>query len=661
MGSIPSYSVRRNEIPFEISFTGTIQPNTPVDFLVTYKDGDYQDYETFSLIPYQTYIDINYNLVSLSVSSTGKLGFENTSQSTGGRGFIFDDTAMLFEMGLIMGTSTTNLWNSVRSTSTTYDDDFVMINSIKERIPGVLADAEAYGAFSNDKDPKSQKIGVEYKTYAWKDAPNDHFIVLEYEIQNRSNERMDNFYVGLFSDWDISNEGSTDEAGWLMDVKTGYVKPKSATSTLPIGGIQLLSEKPNYYAIDNDHSVAGSAIGLYDGYSDVEKFLSLSNSVIKTQAGSALNGGDVSHVVSSGPYTMEVGEKITIAFAVHGVKTIAELERSARHADTIYNFILKAPMPIIDTVTVCYEGTAKVKPTGGTLFHWYDQPRNGQLLHAGDEMIFEGLRKDTTVYVSSVYDGYESLRAPVLIRAAASPFLSLTGGNFLCSLDPIIIKASFGDSFLWSNDATTSSITVTEPGIYNVLVSSMVDDVFCENLSESITITALEKPVAKMQITPADALKQYSFTDISEGATSWFWKFGDGATSSLQSPTYTYARSENYTVELIVTNDLGCQDNAVAVVSTIVSVALDEHTNQIIVYPIPSDQFLYVEGTSIPNQRIHYTLYNTVGITIFEKSFYTVSDTFNHQLDINELLDGVYVLRIQQGETTYAKRILIKK
>jgi PKD repeat protein len=42
------------------------------------------------------------------------------------------------------------------------------------------------------------------------------------------------------------------------------------------------------------------------------------------------------------------------------------------------------------------------------------------------------------------------------------------------------------------------------------------------------------------------------FTNNSENATSHFWDFGNGARSSLENPTYTYAGSGTYDVTLTV-------------------------------------------------------------------------------------------------------------
>lgn len=52
------------------------------------------------------------------------------------------------------------------------------------------------------------------------------------------------------------------------------------------------------------------------------------------------------------------------------------------------------------------------------------------------------------------------------------------------------------------------------------------------------------------------------FSDSSQGAQTWMWHFGDGQTSTLQSPTHTYATQSTYSVTLIVTNTTtGCVDS----------------------------------------------------------------------------------------------------
>ena len=51
-----------------------------------------------------------------------------------------------------------------------------------------------------------------------------------------------------------------------------------------------------------------------------------------------------------------------------------------------------------------------------------------------------------------------------------------------------------------------------------------------------------------------------NFQDLSSGAVSWQWDFGDGNTSSLQNPAHTYNGYGNYNVTLVITNGNGCLD-----------------------------------------------------------------------------------------------------
>ncbi|WKV11889.1 PKD domain-containing protein [Marivirga harenae] len=53
---------------------------------------------------------------------------------------------------------------------------------------------------------------------------------------------------------------------------------------------------------------------------------------------------------------------------------------------------------------------------------------------------------------------------------------------------------------------------------------------------------------------------QVSFQDLSDGAESYFWDFGDGQTSRVANPVHLYNSVGNFDVSLVITNKLGCQD-----------------------------------------------------------------------------------------------------
>lgn len=88
--------------------------------------------------------------------------------------------------------------------------------------------------------------------------------------------------------------------------------------------------------------------------------------------------------------------------------------------------------------------------------------------------------------------------------------------------------------------------------------------------SDTVTKPVVVNPVPVAQYTWVDVCPgaANSFTDQSTIAsgniTSWQWDMGDAlGTSALQSPTYTYASTGTYNVQLTVTSDSGCIDNIV--------------------------------------------------------------------------------------------------
>ncbi|HED66922.1 MAG TPA: PKD domain-containing protein, partial [Planctomycetes bacterium] len=97
-----------------------------------------------------------------------------------------------------------------------------------------------------------------------------------------------------------------------------------------------------------------------------------------------------------------------------------------------------------------------------------------------------------------------------------------------------------------------------------------VDDVFGygrADLERALSMDATRTPQADFSATPSSGRSPLAvrFRDLSSGVpTSWSWDFGDGANSSAQNPSHTYANSGRYTVTLTVTNELGSASRTIA-------------------------------------------------------------------------------------------------
>lgn len=121
-------------------------------------------------------------------------------------------------------------------------------------------------------------------------------------------------------------------------------------------------------------------------------------------------------------------------------------------------------------------------------------------------------------------------------------------GNLSTTTSPV-------HTFTTSN---TSSNTV-----FNVQLMVVSADGCKDSIQKMVTLAPV--PNANFSVdTPACSPKILTFTNLSAGASSYNWDFGNTSTSTATSPTYQYINNTggnlNYTVTLIATNTVNCKD-----------------------------------------------------------------------------------------------------
>ncbi|PLX06254.1 MAG: hypothetical protein C0596_17420 [Marinilabiliales bacterium] len=120
------------------------------------------------------------------------------------------------------------------------------------------------------------------------------------------------------------------------------------------------------------------------------------------------------------------------------------------------------------------------------------------------------------------------------------------------------------DESFFQMNGTSSIISFTEGGNYNLTLfyqdtNSCVDSIYLGNL-----VRVYPKPDVsfypypeRMDILHSDC----EFTNLSDGAIYYFWDFGDGANSSIESPEHHYNSVGSYYVELIAFTEKACSDS----------------------------------------------------------------------------------------------------
>jgi gliding motility-associated-like protein len=70
---------------------------------------------------------------------------------------------------------------------------------------------------------------------------------------------------------------------------------------------------------------------------------------------------------------------------------------------------------------------------------------------------------------------------------------------------------------------------------------------------------------------PICAGASFSFTNLSSGASGYFWEFGDGSTSTLPSPTHTYSEPGTYVVRLTSSDPNSCNGQDIALRTIVIA------------------------------------------------------------------------------------------
>ncbi|HYG15269.1 MAG TPA: PKD domain-containing protein [Bacteroidia bacterium] len=149
-----------------------------------------------------------------------------------------------------------------------------------------------------------------------------------------------------------------------------------------------------------------------------------------------------------------------------------------------------------------------------------------------------------------------------------------------------------------------------------------------------------------------------NFTTPATGV-SYLWFFGDGGTSTIQSPSYKYSFPGSWKVTLRVTSTDGCQDTSstMVLVNPVSTGELDAKGMD--VYPNPSSGKFAVDLSNYTGSPIHsMSVTDILGRTIISSIKFPAGQVM---LNLEEQAAGVYYLNIVTSDNTYSVKLVIAK
>jgi len=322
-----------------------INPDAPTGYIVRLKlkitSAGYHDADYFSLMVLPTFASADVNNIAVTVTNIGRIGSADINLTDTGIGFTYKGGPnLLFEGAVIAGTSSSQISNAARGVNPASDRDFEVAQdgNLEVRTPGSVSAQESIGKFADIYASSPLPVQVQQTTFASDDPDQDDFVIFKYRIVNTGNVPLKDFYFGLFFDWDLDGENYiTNKTGYDHTRNLGYVYD-TGNGPATFAGVSLVSDQNvNFRAIFNDESATENpSWGIYNGFTDNEKWEAISSGVTYTEAGPE----DISFAISAGPVIVDPGAVVVIGFAMIAADNLADLQVHADSAKVFWSQLL---------------------------------------------------------------------------------------------------------------------------------------------------------------------------------------------------------------------------------------------------------------------------------------------------------------------------------
>lgn len=311
--------------------------------------------------------------------------------------------------------------------------------------------------------------------------------------------------------------------------------------------------------------------------------------------------------------------------------TVTEPLANCTAVDTVQISAVPAPTAVLPLQTVQCGGPVLLDAGNPGMSFLWSTNHTGQVLSA----VTSGQ------YTVTVTNLCATLMDTIMVQIDSLPQAELVGDTALC--DSLLLQVGNypGASYLWSTGNTGMSQLVTQTGNYWVEISNS-----CGNSIDASFITVESIPTAGFSVQSNGAI--VGFSDQSLQATQWQWDFGDGNSSTQNSPIHSYSSNGSYTITLIASNSCGSDTVTQNLEVSITGIDEWERTG-IRLYPNPvSHQFQITGHTS--NLPVHLEIRSSDGRLVWQRNNLQLPQTFNRPI----LAQGTYFYRLYNNEEVVA-------
>jgi len=226
----------------------------------------------------------------------------------------------------------------------------------------------------------------------------------------------------------------------------------------------------------------------------------------------------------------------------------------------------------------------------------------------------------------------------------------------ICNGDSANLTCTGGVTYLWSTTDTTASITVS-PSTTTTYYVTVTNSNGCTD-SDEIVVNVYETSAVADFIVSINCFSVYFINNYSS-ASSYYWNFGDGSTSTEENPVHNYATDSIYNVTLIAISPCGNDTVSYNIEVTSLSDEL-ESDYYVNVYPNPNKGTFDIKLVSDEIEDITIVIESIDGQVIYINKLDKVSRELITTVNINNFSKGIYHLEIITGKGVINRQIIVQ-
>jgi len=204
-----------------------------------------------------------------------------------------------------------------------------------------------------------------------------------------------------------------------------------------------------------------------------------------------------------------------------------------------------------------------------------------------------------------------------------------------------------------------SSAQQNPTGYYYYFYDWQIQEPDCISARTEATVT-VEQGTPEVNFSYSQNLNEFQFTNLTSGANSYVWDFGDGTTSDEFEPMHAYGMEGEYTVQLNALNSCGEDSFSTTI---IVTVGVNEITScapVIQVNPNPGNGYFRLTVDNVSDQVITVIISDILGNEVVCNKIDNHGTSITRDIDIHNYARGIYLLRIITRNQIQSRTIIFE-